>query len=74
MECWGADWFDEGPGRFSEAEPGQYFYEDEQTYAEYHFDVSADGTVTFKIASVKVDDIVTMLDALERALAGRRPD
>lgn len=34
-ECWGADWFEEGPLGFAEAEPGQYHYEDEQTYAEY---------------------------------------
>lgn len=72
-ECWGADWFDEGPGGFAEAEPGTYHYEDEQTYAEYEFDVGADGTVTFGISYVKVDDIVTMLDALERALANQRP-
>ncbi|MFF4543676.1 hypothetical protein ACFY1J_05425 [Streptomyces sp. NPDC001406] len=71
-ECWGADWFDEGPGGFAEAEPGQYHYEDEQTYSEYEFDVNADGTVTFGISYVKVDDIVTMLDALERALSGYR--
>ncbi|WP_409473535.1 hypothetical protein [Streptomyces sp. HC307] len=71
-ECWGADWFDEGAGGFAEAEPGQYHYEDEQTYAEYEFDVNADGTVTFGISYVKVDDIVTMLDALERALAEHR--
>lgn len=62
-----------GPGGFAEAEPGQYRYEDEQTYAEYEFDVNADGTVTFGISYVKVDDIVTMLDALERALAIQRP-
>ncbi|MGV9509358.1 hypothetical protein ACWDQZ_27535 [Streptomyces tendae] len=73
-ECWGVDWFDEGPGGFAEAEPGQYHYEDEQTYAEYEFDVNGDGTVTFGISYVKVDDIVTMLDALERALATQRPD
>ncbi|MFF0698373.1 hypothetical protein ACFYU4_37785 [Streptomyces tendae] len=73
-ECCGADWFDEGPGGFAEAEPGQYHYEDEQTYAEYEFDVKADGTVTFGISYVKVDDIVVMLDALERALAAQRPD
>ncbi|MDX2554732.1 hypothetical protein [Streptomyces stelliscabiei] len=71
-ECWGADWFNEGAGGFAEAEPGQYHYEDEQTYAEYEFDVNADGTVTFGISYVKVDDIVTMLDALERALAEHR--
>ena len=33
----------------------------------------ADGTVTFGISYVKVDDTVTMLDALERALAEKRP-
>ncbi|PNG22317.1 hypothetical protein [Streptomyces cahuitamycinicus] len=73
-ECWGADWFDEGPGGFADAEPGQYHYEDELSYAEYAFDVNADGTVTFGICYVKVDDIVTMLDALERALAAQRVD
>jgi hypothetical protein len=72
-ECWGADWFDEGAGGFAEAEPGSYHYEDESTYAEYEFDVAADGTVTFGISYVKIDDIVTMLDALERALAAQRP-
>ncbi|MFF2940285.1 hypothetical protein ACFVSQ_10630 [Streptomyces niveus] len=72
-ECWGVDWFDEGPGGFADAEPGQYHYEDEQTYSEYEFDVNADGTVTFGISYVKVDDIVAMLDALERALADHRP-
>ncbi|MFD5856101.1 hypothetical protein [Streptomyces chartreusis] len=71
-ETWGADWFDEGPGGFAEAEPGTYHYEDEQTYAEYHFDVHDDGTVTFGIAYVKIDDIVTILDALEQALAEQR--
>ncbi|MFB7704389.1 hypothetical protein [Streptomyces niveus] len=40
---------------------------------EIEFDVNADGTVTFGISYVKVDDIVAMLDALERALADRRP-
>lgn len=30
--------------------------------------------MTFGISYVKVDDIVTMLDALERALANQRPD
>ncbi|RZU28255.1 hypothetical protein EV284_6421 [Streptomyces sp. BK022] len=71
-ETWGADWFDEGPGGLAAAEPGRYHYEDEQTYAEYEFDVKADGTVDLDIAYVKVDDIVAMLDALERALAELR--
>ncbi|CAM5237542.1 hypothetical protein [Streptomyces griseomycini] len=71
-EIWGAGWFDEGPGGFAEAEPGRYFYEDEQSYAEYEFDVHDDGTVTFGISYVKVDDIVAMLDELERALAIQR--
>ncbi len=73
-ECWGANWFGEGAGGFAEAEPGHYFYEDEQNYTEYAFEVDADGTVTFGISYVKVDDIVTMLDALERGLAAQRPD
>ncbi len=63
----------EGPGGFADAEPDRYFYDDEQTYAEYEFDVNADGTVTFGISYVKGDDIVTMLDVLERALAIQRP-
>ncbi|MFI7415299.1 hypothetical protein ACIBU0_42365 [Streptomyces sp. NPDC049627] len=71
-ETWGADWFDEGPGGFAEAEPGTYHYEDEQTYAEYEFEVHEDGTVTFGIAYVKIDDIVTILDELEQALAEHR--
>ena len=44
-----------------------------ETYAEYELEVNVDGTVTFGISYVKVDDIVTMLDALERALAAQRP-
>jgi hypothetical protein len=72
LEVWGADWFDEGPGGFADAEPGQYHYEDETSYAEYEFDVHDDGTVTCSIAYVKIDDIVTMLDALEQALAEHR--
>lgn len=71
-ETWRADWFDEGPGGFAEAEPGTYHYEDEQTYAEYDFVVHADGTVTFGIAYVKIDDIVAILDELEQALAQHR--
>ncbi|MET9461030.1 hypothetical protein ABZY05_39290 [Streptomyces canus] len=47
-------------------------YEDEQTYAEYEFDVHADGTVTFGISYVEIDDVVTILDELERALAEHR--
>ncbi|MFF9901299.1 hypothetical protein [Streptomyces longispororuber] len=69
---WGAGWFDEGPGGFAEAEPGSYSYEDEQTYAEYEFDVHDDGTVTFGISYVKIDDIVTILATLEEALAEHR--
>ncbi|MBZ6142725.1 hypothetical protein [Streptomyces olivaceus] len=71
-ECWGADWFDERPGGFADAAPGRYFYDHEQTYAEYELDVSDDGTITFGISYVKVNDIVTMLAALERALATQR--
>ncbi|UXY25120.1 hypothetical protein N8I84_41490 (plasmid) [Streptomyces cynarae] len=47
-------------------------YEDEQTYAEYAFDVHEDGTVMFGISYVKVNNIVTILDALEQALAEHR--
>lgn len=72
LEIWGADWFDEGAGGFADAEPGSYHYDDESTYAEYAFDVHDDGTVTFGISYVKIDDIVAMLDALEQALAEHR--
>lgn len=71
-EVWGADWFDEGPGGFAAAEPGTYHYEDESTYAEYEVNVHDDGTASLGISYVKVDDIVTILDALERALAAHR--
>ena len=72
LGIWGPDWFDEGPGGFAEAEPGSYHYDDESTYAEYAFDVHDDGTVTFGISYLKIDDIVAMLDALEQALAEHR--
>lgn len=71
-KTWGADWFDEGPGGFAEAAPGTYCYDDESTYSEYEFDVHDDGTVTFGIAYVKIDDVVVMLDALEQALTELR--
>jgi hypothetical protein len=71
-EVWGVDWFDEGPGGFAQAEPGQYSYEDEQSYAEYYVDVLEDGLTSFAISYVKIEDIVTILDALERALAEHR--
>ncbi|MEU1592836.1 hypothetical protein ABZ468_08220 [Streptomyces sp. NPDC005708] len=71
-EVWGADWFDEGPGGFVAAEPGTYHYEDESTYAEYEVVVREDGTCELAIAYVKIDDIVTILEALERALAEHR--
>ncbi|MDH6629397.1 hypothetical protein M2271_007233 [Streptomyces sp. LBL] len=71
-EVWGANWFDEGPGGFAQAEPGQYSYEDEQTYAEYYVDVLDGGLTSFAISYVKIDDIVTILDALERSLAEHR--
>ncbi|MEU6009552.1 hypothetical protein [Streptomyces sp. NPDC047453] len=61
-----------GPRRVRQSGPGTYHCEDEQTYAEYEFDVHADGTVTFGIACVKIGDIVTILDALEQALAEHR--
>lgn len=74
-EVWGPDWFDEGPDGFAEAEPGQYHYEDEVSYADYEFDVNADGTVTFGISYVKIDDIVTMLTPSSGPwLACARPD
>ncbi|MCX4976487.1 hypothetical protein [Streptomyces sp. NBC_00620] len=71
-EVFGADWFDEGPGGFAAAAPGEYHYEDESTYAEYAIDVHDDGTASIGIAYVKVDDIVTILDLLEQALAEHR--
>ncbi|MGY1502968.1 hypothetical protein ACW4TU_41440 [Streptomyces sp. QTS52] len=71
-EVWGADWFDEGPGGFAQAEPGQYSYEDESTYAEYYVDVLKGGLTSFAISYVKIEDIVTILDALERALTEHR--
>jgi hypothetical protein len=71
-EVWGVDWFDEGSGGFGEAEPGPYSYEDESTYAEYYVDVHEDGLASFTISYVKIEDIVTILDALERALAEHR--
>ncbi|MFI1443278.1 hypothetical protein [Streptomyces fructofermentans] len=58
------------PRRFAEAEPGQYEYADESTYAE--FEVHDDGTVTFGLSCLKVEDLAVMLDALERALAAER--
>ncbi|MYW67192.1 hypothetical protein GTY65_24440 [Streptomyces sp. SID8379] len=73
LEVWGVDWFGEGPAGFGEAPPGAYHYEDEQTYAEYEITVHDDGTADVSIAYVKVDDVVTILDALERALDVLRP-
>ncbi|MFJ4988813.1 hypothetical protein ACIP9H_34055 [Streptomyces sp. NPDC088732] len=71
-ECWGTDWFDEGPAGFAQAEPGEYSYEDESTYAEYWIKVHQDSTCSVSIAYVKVDDIVAILDELETALAAHR--
>ncbi|MFG2761514.1 hypothetical protein [Streptomyces wuyuanensis] len=71
-EVWGADWFHEGPGGFADAGPGSYQYEDESTYAEYEIEILEDGTANVGIGYMKVDDIVTLLDALERALAEHR--
>ncbi|MFB8120567.1 hypothetical protein ACFC51_32475 [Streptomyces sp. NPDC055962] len=72
-ETWGSGWFDEGDAGFAKAEPGRYFYDDETNYSEFEFDVLDDGTVTFGISYVKIEDIVVMLDALERGLAALRP-
>ncbi|MEV8344613.1 hypothetical protein [Streptomyces niveus] len=71
-EVWGVGWFDEGADGFAQAEPGQYSYEDEQTYAEYHVDVLEDGLASFSISYVQIEDIVTILNALEEALAENR--
>ncbi|MFJ4880141.1 hypothetical protein ACIP93_33705 [Streptomyces sp. NPDC088745] len=71
-EVWGVDWFDEGPGGFAQAKPGQYSYEDEPSYAEYYVDVLKNGLTSFAISYVKIEDGVIMLDALERALAEYR--
>ncbi|MEV6784768.1 hypothetical protein [Streptomyces sp. NPDC051098] len=73
-EVFGADWFDEGDGGFVAAEPGTYSYEDESTYAEYEIVVHDNGTAQVAISSVKVDDVVTILDLLEQALAAQRTD
>ncbi|MFG2774724.1 hypothetical protein [Streptomyces sp. NPDC048350] len=71
-EVWGVDWFKEGPGGFAQAKPGEYTYEDESTYAEYYVDVGKTGLATVAISYVKIEDIVTILEALERALAEER--
>ncbi|MEU5748177.1 hypothetical protein ABZ804_21895 [Streptomyces sp. NPDC047726] len=71
-ETWGSGWFDEGADGFAKAEPGTYFYDDESNYSEFEFEVHADGTVTFGISYVKIEDSVVMLDALERGLAELR--
>ncbi|MFB6629967.1 hypothetical protein ACFCWY_08735 [Streptomyces sp. NPDC056362] len=71
-EVFGAGWFDEGDGGFGRAEPGHYTYEDESTYAEYDIQVHETGLATVAISYVKVEDIVTILDGLERAFAGHR--
>lgn len=72
-EVFGPGWFDEGPDGIAGAEPGTYSWDDEATYAEYEIDVGEDGTATFGISYVKVEDIVAVLDALESALAEARP-
>ncbi|MFJ2745245.1 hypothetical protein ACIO3O_36935 [Streptomyces sp. NPDC087440] len=71
-ELFGPDWFDEGPGGFAEAKPGNYHYEDEVSYAEYEIDIDADGYATFAISYLKIEDIVIILDGLESALAEYR--
>ncbi|WP_328491249.1 hypothetical protein [Streptomyces zaomyceticus] len=73
-EIWGVDWFDEGPGGFAQAVPGEYTYEDESTYAEYYIKVHDSGLATVAVSYVKIEDIVTHLEALERALAEQRTD
>ncbi|GAA5070682.1 hypothetical protein [Streptomyces similanensis] len=72
-EVWGPDWFDEGPGGFAEAAPGQYSYEDDSTYAEYYINVLENGLTSIALSYAKVDDIAAILDALEQALAAQRP-
>ncbi|MGW0033016.1 hypothetical protein ACWDXD_24770 [Streptomyces sp. NPDC003314] len=71
-EVFGTGWFDEGDGGFAQAEPGHYTYEDESTYAEYDIQVHDTGLATVAISYVKIEDIVTILEALERALAEHR--
>lgn len=71
-EVFGAGWFDEGDGGFAVAAPGNYSYEDESTYAEYSVDVDEGGLAVVAISYVKVEDIVTILEALERAFAEHR--
>ncbi|MFE9138050.1 hypothetical protein [Streptomyces sp. NPDC007355] len=50
----------------------EYTYEDESTYAEYYIQVHEDGLTTVAISHVKIEDIVTILDGLEQALAEHR--
>ncbi|MFE1230288.1 hypothetical protein [Streptomyces sp. NPDC058745] len=71
-EVGGVDSFSEGSGGFAQAEPVEYSYEDESTYAEYFVQVHETGLATVAISYVKVEDIVTILEALELALAEHR--
>lgn len=71
-EVFGHDWFDAGPEGIRGAPPGTYSYDDEATYAEYEITVHPGGLTSFGISYVKIDDIVTILDELETALAALR--
>ncbi|NML55110.1 hypothetical protein HHL19_35725 [Streptomyces sp. R302] len=71
-EVFGTNWFDEGEAGFAGAEPGEYTYEDESTYAEYYIHVHETGLATLSISYLKIEDIVVILDALEQVLAEHR--
>jgi hypothetical protein len=45
---------------------------DKHVHYEYELDVRDGGTVTFQISYMKIDDIVTILDVREQALAEYR--
>ncbi|MFI1532112.1 hypothetical protein [Streptomyces griseus] len=71
-EVFGHDWFDAGPEGIRGAPPGTYNYDDDATYAEYEIDVHEGGRASFGISYVTIEDIVTILDELETALAAHR--
>ncbi|OEJ21054.1 hypothetical protein BGK67_34735 (plasmid) [Streptomyces subrutilus] len=72
-KVFGPGWFEEGSGGLAEAQPGKYCWEDDSTYAEYEIDIGKDGLAAVAISYVKIEDIVTILDALETALNEGRP-
>lgn len=72
-EVFGRGWFDEGGGGLAGAAPGKYCWEDDSTYAEYEIDIGENGLAAVAISYVKIEDIVTILDALQTALDEARP-